>query len=129
MQRFLTILVGIVTLAATPAAGETTNPVIESFRLSDTGALATVCSVPEGSELYTRANAFCLGYMSGAMHFYAAAEKSPKVKPFVCPPGEVSRAHMREVFLAWAKQHPDRLSEPAIDGLIRAAVAQYPCKK
>ena len=103
--------------------------VVESFRLQDTQALVTACSVPADHAMHARANAFCLGYMSGAMHFYGAAVKSPKVEPFVCPPGEVSRAEVRKIFLNWAAAHPERLDEPPIEGLVRAAVAAFPCGK
>jgi hypothetical protein len=31
------------------------------------------------------------------------------------------------VFLDWAASNPDRLNEPAIDSLVRSAVAKFPC--
>jgi hypothetical protein len=112
--------------AAGPAAAQD-DQVIESFVLSDGEALVTACTVPEGNPLYQTAKGFCLGYMTGAMQLYSAAAASPNVKNFVCPGRAVSRAEMREVFLEWAAANPARLGEPAIDGLLRAAVAKFPC--
>ncbi len=111
-----------------PIAAAADEAVVESFRLSDARALVTACSLPEEHALHARANAFCLGYMSGAMQFYGAAIKSPDVTPFVCAPKELSRGSLRDVFLAWARANPQRLDEPAIEGLVRAAVAKFPCK-
>lgn len=122
---------GLITLAAmvSPLAAAADERMVESFRLSDTRALVTACSLPADHELHARANAFCLGYMSGAMQFYDAAVRSPQVAPFVCAPDDLSRASLRNVFLEWAKANPGKLSEPAIDGLVRAAVAKFPCKQ
>jgi len=105
------------------------DAVVESFELDDAGALVTACTVPEDHPLYRTAKGFCLGYMTGAMHLYTAAAASPNVKDFVCPGHVVSRVEMRDVFLEWAAAHPERLSEPAIDGLVRAAVAKFPCEQ
>jgi len=110
-----------------PALADET--LVESFRLSDARALVTACSVPQNHELHSRANAFCLGYMSGAMQFYGAAIKSPDVDPFVCAPEDLSRASLRDAFLDWARANSQSLGEPAIEGLVRAAVAEFPCKR
>lgn len=110
-----------------PIAATADESVVESFRLSDARALVTACSLPEEHALHARANAFCLGYMSGAMQFYGAAIKSPEVTPFVCAPKELSRGSLRDIFLDWARSNPRRLGEPAIEGLLRAAVAKFPC--
>jgi hypothetical protein len=101
--------------------------VIESLELGDAKALVTACTVPADHPLYQTAKGFCLGYMTGAMQLYDAASASPNVESFVCPDHVVSRAEMRDVFLEWAAANPQRLSEPAIDGLVRAAVAEFPC--
>jgi hypothetical protein len=127
MRRLLRWTVVCVVALAAPAAAQD-DAVVESFELSDTQALVTACTVPEGNPLYQTAKGFCLGYMTGAMQLYSAAAASPRVKNFVCPGRVVSRAEMRDVFLEWAAANPERLGEPAIDGLLRAAVAKFPCK-
>ena len=109
-------------------AQSTVDSVAESFELSNAQALVTACTVPADSALYQTAKGFCLGYMTGAMQLYRAAAASPNVKNFVCPGHVVSRAEMREVFLEWAAANPQRMSEPAIDSLLRAAVANFPCE-
>ena len=112
-----------------PVSALADETVVESFRLSDARALVTACSVPEDHALHPRANAFCLGYMTGAMQFYGAAIKSPDVDPFVCAPEDLSRASLRDAFLDWARANSQSLGEPAIEGLVRAAVAEFPCKR
>jgi hypothetical protein len=128
MQRLRTWpLAGLLLLPAPAAAQE--DAIVESFELKDTAALVTACTVPEDSPLYQSAKGFCLGFMTGAMHLYRAAAASPNVKNFVCPERVVSRAEMRTVFLDWAAAHPEHMSEPAIDGLVRAAVDKFPCQQ
>jgi hypothetical protein len=109
-------------------AQSTADSVAESFKLNNAEALVTACTVPADRPLYQTAEGFCLGYMTGAMQLYRAAAASPNVKNFVCPGHVVSRAEMRDVFLEWAATNPQRLSEPAIDSLLRAAVAKFPCE-
>lgn len=125
MERWCRWSTVAVALVAMPAAAQ--DAVVESFELADAQALVTVCTVPADHPLYQTAKGFCLGYMSGAMQLYDAATASPDVKDFVCPGRMVSRAEMRRVYLDWATANPQLLSEPAIDGLVRSAVAKFPC--
>jgi hypothetical protein len=133
MRRFLPWTIVWLLIAAAPAlvnpaaAQSASDAVVESFELDDAEALITACTVPADDPLYQTARGFCLGYMTGAMQLYRAAAASPNVKNFVCPNHVVSRAEMRDVFLEWAAANPRRMSEPAIDSLLRAAVAKYPC--
>jgi Rap1a immunity proteins len=133
MRRFLRWrMFWLMLAAAAPvnsvAAQSATDSVVESFELNNAEALVTACTVPADDPLYQTAKGFCLGYMTGAMQLYRAAAASPNVKNFVCPSHEVSRVEMRDVFLAWAAANPQRMGEPAIDSLLRAAVAKYPCQ-
>ena len=127
MGRFLRWSMICAFAAAMPALAQDADSVAESFELSNTQALVTACTVPADNPLYQTAKGFCAGFMTGAMQLYSAAAASPKVKNFVCPGHVVSRAEMRGVFLEWAAANPQHLSEPAIDGLVRAAVAKFPC--
>jgi hypothetical protein len=128
MGRFLRWSVIWVFAAVTPALAQSgADSAAESFELSNAQALVTTCTVPADNPLYQTAKGFCAGFMTGAMQLYSAAAASPNVKNYVCPGHVVSRAEMREVFLEWAAAHPERLSEPAIDGLVRSAVAKFPC--
>jgi hypothetical protein len=133
MRRFLRWPMTWLLVAATPAlvsaaAAQSEDSVVESFKLDSAQALVTACTVPADNELYQTAKGFCLGYMTGAMQLYRAAAASPNIKNFVCPGDVVSRAEMREVFLEWAAANPQGLGEPAIDALLRSAVAKFPCQ-
>ncbi|MEO1089113.1 MAG: Rap1a/Tai family immunity protein [Pseudomonadota bacterium] len=120
-------VVAALSLLVVTSASAEDEAVIDSFELSDAQALVTACTVPEGNPLAATANGFCLGYMTGAIQLYAAAAASPNVENQLCPGRVVSRSEMRRIFLDWAAAHPERLDEPAIDGLARAAVAAFPC--
>ena len=127
--RVLGFLVAATPALTGPAAAQSTDDsVIASFVLDNGHALVTACTVPADNPLYQTAKGFCLGYMTGAMQLYRAAAASPNIKNFVCPEHMVSRAEMREVFLEWAAANPQQLGEPAINSLLRAAVAKFPCQ-
>jgi hypothetical protein len=134
MRRFQRWPIVWLLVGATPAlmnaaaAQSTEDSVVESFELSNAEALVTACTVPTDNPLYQTAKGFCLGYMTGAMQLYRTAAASPNVKNFVCPGHVVSRAEMRDVFLEWAAANPHQLSAPAIDSLLRSAVAKFPCQ-
>ncbi len=127
MRALLAAVAVAMATGGAPAAGADEAQTVESFRLENAGDLVVACTAERDNPWYDTARGFCLGYMTGAMQFYGAASASPKVEPFVCPDGIVPRAEMRSVFLAWADAHPELLAEPAIDGLVRAAVGAYPC--
>ncbi len=126
-MRMAMLAFGLLASVLSPAAGAEGDALAESFVLEDGAALVTACTVPETHPLHATAKGFCLGYMTGAMQLYAAAVQSPKIDDAVCPGAAVSRVRMRDIFLEWARTHPERLGEPAIDTLFRAAVAAFPC--
>ena len=103
---------------------------MKNFEVANTAALVTLCSAPENAEggLYDDAVMFCQGFVVGAAHYHDAVTGGPDSDPIVCAGGEVSRDVLIDVFLTWTKAHPDSLSRPAVQSLVRAAVAKWPCK-
>ncbi len=111
--------------SAEPAPDNTATK--EAFYLKTGQDLVTLCSVDKDHPLYDKATAFCYGYVTGAMNFYGAIAKSPKVPKIICSEKQIPRAEMVQVFLKWAESNPQHLGEPPIDGLVRAAMDQWPC--
>jgi len=101
----------------------------EAFYLKTTQDLVDLCSIDKGHPLYEKGIAFCYGYVTGAMNFYGAIAPSPKVPKIICSDHVIPRATMVQVFLDWANTAPQHLTEPPIDGLVRAAVDKWPCPK
>jgi hypothetical protein len=101
----------------------------QAFFMKTGQDLVDLCSLAREHPLHDKAVAFCYGYASGAMSFYGAISKSPKVPRIICSDKIISRAEMVQVFLDWAKLNPALLTEPPIDSLVRSAVAKWPCPK
>jgi hypothetical protein len=124
MTKTSVLAVAILALSALPAAAETTA---DNFRAETTRDFANLCSTPASSEYYTEARQFCYGYIAGATQLYFALLGPKGIDPIACPGDGVTRDQAIDVFLAWTKRHPDLLTERPIQGLMRAAVEQWPC--
>lgn len=91
--------------------------------------LAALCAPHSTGLPRLEAIAYCQGYVTAAGHAYAALMPASGPRPpIVCmgTPGP-SVAEAGVGFAAWAAQHPEHASEPALDGLLRYAQATYPC--
>ena len=103
------------------------GPEKEAFYLKTSQDLVELCSMSKDHPLHEKAVAFCFGYVTGAMNFYGAIAASPKVPEIVCSDHEIAREEMVQAFLDWAKSNSQYLAEPPIDGLVRSAMASWPC--
>jgi len=101
----------------------------QALRLKTTQDLYTICSAQPGQPLYERAVAFCLGYATGVMQYHGAVAKGSTLRPLVCPGRELARFEVVKQFLDWAPQHPELMSEPPVEGLVRSAAAAWPCPR
>jgi len=101
----------------------------QALYLKTVGDLATVCSTGEDYSMHKEAEAFCLGFITGTMHFYGALVPKLKKGPVICSDHEIPRTEIRDVFLKWIEKYPDHTGDAPIDGLFRAATAKWPCEK
>lgn len=99
---------------------------VDAYRLETSKQLLDLCAPAEPPDL--EAAAFCMGYASGVMHYYNAMASNPDAQPVVCAPDTVSRSELLRVFLAWARRNARYWDEPPVQGLLRAASAEWPCK-
>jgi hypothetical protein len=100
----------------------------EEFKLDHAQQLLDVCTAPTTHPDYLEAYGFRAGYFTGAMHYHRALARGPEHKAIVCPHHTVTRAEAITVFITWAKDNPQYMSEEPIQALMRAAVAKWPCK-
>lgn len=100
----------------------------EKYKLEQASDLLDICTVNASNPITAEAYGFCVGYFTGAMHYHRALAKGPDHKAIACPDHKVSRAEAIAVFVAWAHDNPQYLTEEPIEALMRAAVAKWPCK-
>jgi hypothetical protein len=100
----------------------------EEFKLDQAQELVDICTVSTSHPNYQEAFGFCVGYFTGAMHYHRALAKGPDHKAIVCPDHKVTRAEAISVFIAWANENPQYLTEEPMEAMMRAAVAKWPCK-
>jgi hypothetical protein len=102
----------------------------ENFLLRHTQDLVELCTAPDGDPLRDAAIGFCHGYGLGAVHYYLAQHAGPESRPFVCLPNPPpSRVEGVQMFLAWARSHPQYMTEPAVESIFRFMKETWPCKR
>ena len=121
------VLASAVVVALAVNAGPAGAVVPDDFKILKTQNLYNVCSAPAESELHAEALQACYGFIYGAGLFYYEVVKAGAAKSVVCADGELTRESVREAFVTWAANHPDRMKESPIDGLLRSAAARWPC--
>jgi Rap1a immunity proteins len=114
-------IVPVCALAATP----------DQFRVRSTADLVEICSTPANDSLYIAAISFCHGYAVGAYQYYRATVSGPQGKPFVCVPADPppTRTEGLQMFVAWARDNPQHMGEPAVETLFRWLTTTWPCPK
>ena len=117
---------GVILTASFSAAQAGFTP--EEFRLDNAQQLLDICTVSTSNPDYMEAYGFCVGYFTGAMHYHRALAKGPDHKAIVCPDHTVTRAEAITVFVMWAKDNPQYMSDDPMETVMRAAVSKYPCK-
>jgi hypothetical protein len=117
----ITLMGPLWAMAATP----------DHFRVRSTADLVEICSTPANDSLYGAAMGFCHGYAVGAHQYYQASMSGSSSKPFVCLPTAPppTRTEGLQMFVAWAREHPQHMGEPAVETLFRWLVATWPCRK
>jgi Rap1a immunity proteins len=118
----------ILILSMLPMGAETVTS--DHFRVRSTADLVEICSTPANDPMYAAAIAFCHGFAVGAYQYYRASVAGPEGKPFVClPDPPPSRTEGIQMFVAWARENPQYMSEPAVETLFRWLAAKWPCPK
>jgi len=101
----------------------------ESFTLRSAQDLSDLCAVLSDDPMVDAAHGFCYGFLSGVGGYHRAITAGGKVHPLFClPEQQISRVEAAKMFVDWGQSHPQYLTEPAVDALIRFAVDTWPCQ-
>ena len=120
----LMLLMSLVPIGALAATSD-------HFRVRSTADLVEICSTPANDSLYAAAIGFCHGYAIGAYQYYQATVAGPEAKPFACLPATPppTRTEGLQMFVAWARENPQHMGEPAVETFFRWLVSKWPCRK
>ncbi len=70
----------------------------------------------------------CFGYILGAGQLYAQLRRAEAIAELACVDPVPTLEVIRVSVVEWMEAHPEHAAEPAIDGLMRAAAAIWPCE-
>ena len=101
----------------------------KDFEVQATENIVNLCTAPPDDPLYHQAVNFCHGYLVGAFHYYEAQTSGPEAIKFVCPPDpRPSRNDTIDMFIEWAKAHPQHMKETPVETEFRFLMEKWPCK-
>ena len=109
----------------TAAGGVTQN----DFQADTTEQLIRLCTASPDDPLFHPAINFCHGYLVGAYDYYEAAHggaKGPRLVCFEDPPP--SRNEAINMFIEWAKAHPQYWQKKPVNTEFRFLMEKWPCK-
>ena len=101
----------------------------DDFLIRTTQDLITLCTARESEPLYQAAIGFGHGYAAGAYQYYQATTTGAEQAAFVCLPEPPPRAEAIQMFVAWAKAHPQYLNERPVDSLFRFLGTTFACRQ
>jgi Ssp1 endopeptidase immunity protein Rap1a len=106
------------------------NVTEDDFVAKTTQNLINLCTASPQDPQYREAIHFCQGYLVGAYQFdQAQAADKPEVKLVCFTDPKPSRNQAIEMFITWAKQHPEFMNEIPVDTEFRFLTEKWPCKK
>ena len=127
MERKLAVLLFVAALMTWGIAGAAT---VEDFKVDTAQDIIDLCTTPVDDPSYIAAIHFCQGYLVGAYDYHVAANSGPEGKRLVClPDPPPSRNEAIQMFIDWAKQHPEYMKEEAVEAEFRFLIEKWPCKQ
>jgi hypothetical protein len=110
-----------------PAAGAVES---DDFLAAMTEDMVALCTASPDEVMADEAVHFCHGYLIGAFHYYQQLLAGPDTDPFVClPDPPPSRNEGVEMFVSWARAHPQYMNEPPVETFFRFLAATWPCQR
>lgn len=114
------------TVLATTAHAEPL--VMADFQSATTEGIVRLCTAPETDPHHQAALGYCVGYLTGAFHYYKAVEAAGGSPKLVCfKTAEPSRREQIENFVEWAKARPQYAKDLAIDSMFRYLGETHAC--
>lgn len=100
----------------------------EDFLADTTQQLLNLCTASPDDPLYSHAINFCHGYLVGAWDYYEAAHIGAGGPQLVCfPDPPPSRNDAINMFVEWAKAHPQYMQNKPVNTEFRFLTEKYPC--
>ena len=100
----------------------------KDFEVQTTENIVILCTTATDDPLYHHAINFCHGYLVGAYHYNEATAKGPAGIQLVCMPDpRPSRNAAIDMFIDWAKAHPQYRGEPPVETEFRFLMEKWPC--
>ena len=113
--------------AASTVPGSPQSPVTtDNFLLRNTADLVSLCSAQAEDPNRIAAIHFCEGFILGVRHYDDVSAASLQSR-FYCHPERSTRDEAVRLYVKYHREHPEFQGESAIDGVIRAAMALWPC--
>ena len=101
----------------------------KDFEAETTQALVNLCTASADDPFYHQAINFCHGFLVGAYRYYDAASSGPKGTKLVCRPDpEPTRNETIDMFIEWAKSHPQHWGDRPVETEFRFLMEKWPCK-
>lgn len=114
-------------VAARVAAAGGEGFTLDDFEVETAQDLADICTLDQSHSSYWGAQAFCYGYFQGGADFHQAMSSVPQFQPIACPTDEATVRGAVDAFVAYARAHPESLSERPMDVVFRAVGDRWPC--
>ena len=128
MHRIFFALIAAVALASGSAMAQGGYS-LEDFELRTGQDLLDMCTLRPSHPDYPVAHAYCVGFIEGAGQLHDALAAGPNFDRLVCGPDNVTLDDVVTVYAEFAVANPQHMKESAIDSLVRAAAAKWPCPK
>ena len=100
----------------------------KDFLADNTEQLLNLCTATPDDPLFNHAMNFCHGYLVGAYDYYEAAHHHKEGARLVCfPDPPPSRNEVVNMFVEWAKAHPQYRQNKAANTEFRFLSEKFPC--
>ena len=101
----------------------------ENFQLRTTGDLILLCGVSQDDPNAIAAIHFCHGYYVGLDHYAEVTGRAFRNRLYCPPEGlKLTRDQVIGMMVDWHRKNPQYASEAPFDGIVRFAMATWPCK-
>lgn len=114
--------VTVATVVALGLVGLTTAPAAPQTQSMSAGELAARCSSVTAED-----RQLCFGFILGAGQLYGELVRAEAIEPMACADPAPTIEAIAAVFVEWVESHPADASARAIDGMMQAAAASWPC--
>lgn len=114
--------------AGTAPTGITSPVSTDNFLLRNTADLVSLCNAQPNDPNRIAAIHFCQGFILGIRHYDDISQATLQGN-FYCHKERSTRNEVVALFIKYHLDNPQYQSESAIDGVIRAAMAIWPCPK